>query len=423
MRRSVAQIQPAHFSLIWPVTAALAVRIIWALLVPVHPVSDSVQYHEFARSIVSGVGFAFSDGSLTAYWPVGTSAVYAALYAIFGVHYEAVVALQVGLGTLLVLLTGVVARREFGDRVAATASWMLACWPLMIQMTTVLASELLFSSLVLLALWLRQQSWALLPRTVAWSAMVGLAIYVRPIAGPLVVLFALADYMTSRDWRRALLTLLVASLAVAAITYPWKLRNERLWGRSGIMTTNFGPNLWMGNNPASNGGYMSLPDRQFANESDRDVSLRNEAVDYIAKHPGRYLALSARRLVDTFQRETIGVAWNQPSLVKRFGEGTLLPLKLLASMFWVAMALLALIGLTCLFRRSPAEILSPMVLTPALFAAVSILVVSQDRYHMPMNPFIAMFAAMGLHALLAWRTTVGPHRLNTANRAAPRTPR
>ncbi len=66
--------------------AALAVRLLWAACVPVDPVSDGVLYDAFARSMVEGHGYAFADGTLTEYWPVGTSAVYALLYYIFGIH-------------------------------------------------------------------------------------------------------------------------------------------------------------------------------------------------------------------------------------------------------------------------------------------------------------------------------------------------
>src|SRR6266566_322816 len=84
---------------------ALLLRLIWAAWVPVDPVSDGVLYDAFAQSIAAGHGYAFADGTLTEYWPVGTSAVYALLYHTFGVHPWVVPVFQAFLGASIVGLT------------------------------------------------------------------------------------------------------------------------------------------------------------------------------------------------------------------------------------------------------------------------------------------------------------------------------
>src|SRR5579859_4677433 len=121
---------------------ALIIRLVWTAWVPVDPESDGVLYDAFAQSIAAGHGYAYPDGTMTEYWPVGTSAFYALLYITFGVHPLVVPVFQALLGATIVGLTWRIARQALGPMVAALAAWLTAIWPLLIEFTTILASEL-----------------------------------------------------------------------------------------------------------------------------------------------------------------------------------------------------------------------------------------------------------------------------------------
>ena len=143
---------------LWPpgfrvVLLALALRAGWALMVPPVPLSDCVAYDLLARSMVEGHGYGFAPGELSAYWPVGTSAVFALLYTIFGVGYGPIVVMNVAVGVATVWLTMTLARGWFGDRAGLMAGLLTAVWPGQVEFTTLLASELLFNVCVLAALY------------------------------------------------------------------------------------------------------------------------------------------------------------------------------------------------------------------------------------------------------------------------------
>jgi len=131
---------------------AFLLRLAWAALIPVLPVSDGVVYDQFALSIANGQGYAYPDGSLTVFWPVGTSAIYALLYRLFGHDLSVIAGFNVVLGVSIVWLTHRLAIRYFNAPVAVMAAWAIAIWPVLIQFTTVLASELPFIVLLLSAL-------------------------------------------------------------------------------------------------------------------------------------------------------------------------------------------------------------------------------------------------------------------------------
>jgi hypothetical protein len=379
----------------------LALRCLWALVIPVAPVSDSAMYDAFARSIAEGRGYAYPEGQLTAFWPVGTSAVYAASYALFGHSWTPLVVLNVGLGTCLIWLTSRLAECSFGPRCGGVAAWVIALWPLWVQFTTVLASELLFTVLLMAALlaWTRSTlHWAL--RALLWSACLSAAMYVRPTVLPLFFVLPALDWWRDRNVRRALSSLAVALATAAVLIGPWALRNQQLFGKPVLVSTNFGANLWMGNNPASDGAYMPLLANAPVNEVEQDAWYRRMATAYIADNPLRYAELTLRRFFITFSRETIGVVWNDVGLTRAGLAWAIPSLKLLSTFYWWAVASSAIAGVVIAWRRRAVDLANPLVQTAALLVAVPLLTVGQDRYHVPLDPILSAFAALAGVALM-----------------------
>jgi len=373
---------------------ALLIRLIWSACVPVDPVSDGVLYDAFARSMATGHGYAFADGTLTEYWPVGTSAVYALLYKLFGLRPIVVAVFQSLLGAAIVGMTWRIARQAFNENVAALAAWLTAIWPLLIEFTTILASELLFIALVLLSIniWISSRLSPVV-RTVFWAACIAAATYVRPTAWPLLLIFPSLRWCFDRDFLKLLKTITLGILTAALLFAPWAYRSELLFGRPVLVSANGGVNLWMGNNPNSSGGYMDLPDREFRNEVDRDRYYGQEAVHYILSHPADYARLAVMRTITTYDRETIGVVWNERGLSSRYGSTTLAVLKGFSSAYWWAMLILGCAGVAQLLRRDKMERVWPLLAGFAYFLVFPILTVAMDRYHVPIDPMLAIFAS------------------------------
>lgn len=383
---------------------ALLLRLMWYIFVGIEPVSDGDMYREFSRQIASGVGYAYPSGELTAYWAVGTAAFYGLIHFIFGFSDLPIGVVNIAIGVGIVYLSYTLALRYFDAAVAAIAAWLVALWPVLIQFTTVYASELLFLFFLLAAL----NAWAstkipFVWRHVLWGALLCTATYIRPTALPLFVALPVLDLWRNRDFRSALISAVIAGATAAALFSPWVIRNQEIFGSPVLVSANFGVNLWMGNNPQSNGGYMPLPDIDFSNEVARDKYYKKEAINFIMTNPSEYAKLALRRLALTYDRETIGVAWNQPALLRVTGERAMPIIKLISTLYWWLMTSAAIIGLGWVLWRRTINIFNPLVVLPGFFFVVPLLTVGQDRYHMAMNPFIAIFAAFAFH--LAWRFT------------------
>jgi len=406
-------------SLAWPLLVGLALRALWAVLVPVKPMADGNMYWTFAQSIANGLGYAYPDGALTAYWPVGTSAFYALGFHVFGASFTVAVVFNLGIFVLsiwalhrLALILGL-SRGQ-----AAAAAWLFALWPLGIQYTTILASEMLFNALILSSLVV----WAWAPtgrpwwRVALFAVLMVAATYVRPTAMPLLLAIPAAAILQHARWGLALKEVAISLLVAVVLISPWAIRNKAAVSDYVPVSANFGINLWMGNNPTTDGGFRDfLPGLKFDNEVQRDQYYKRQAYQYIQDQPLEYIRNSWLRLRMTFDRESIGVHWNHEGLVSSMGASVLLPLKVLSSSYWWLLLLSGTAGLLQMVQRggfkgvlARSHFYGPVL----LFALIPVLTVGQDRYHLALNPFLILGAVVFLTAL--WTRSKAGKSLSSA---------
>lgn len=380
---------------------AILLRSIWACLVPVVPVSDSFLYDVFAQSIANGNGYAFPNGDITVYWPVGTSAIYAIIYKIFGISFLPIVVFNIVIGTLIVWLTYAIAQRYLHKNIALVAALLVAIWPILIQFTTILSSELIFILLILSAVYVwgcKQLSPVL--RAIIWGALICAATYVRPTAQFIFLFLPILDWLTNKNWRAAIQSFCLAAITAALLFSPWVYRNHHVFGEFVLVSANGGANLWMGNNPNSNGGYNDLTDLPFKNEVTRDNYFKKEAINFIVHNPLSYAKLALKRTLITYKAETIGIVWNG-YLEKHFSKPILIGMKLISSIFWWLILVFASIGVYKLLKERQLAPFNVLFVVAAFFFVFPILTVAQDRYHLPINPFLAIFAAYALQSVLS----------------------
>ncbi len=388
----------------WILVAAFVLRLIWAIAVPVEPVSDSNAYDTFAKNLANCQNYGWDCDNPTAYWPVGTSFIYALLYRTFGHHYAPIVGLNLLLGLATIWLSMYLAERWFNRRVAVITGVLLALWVSQIQFVTVLASEPIFTFLIVaaLALW-EAKGIRFFLKAVLLGVVLAAASYVRPTALLAPVLLMFLRYMKTKEILRSLASAVIMLTVMALLIAPWTLRNAQAFGRAVTISTNGGANLWMGNNPASSGGYMDLPpETKGMNEAERDRYLKDLAIAHIKERPDLFAIRTVKRVVDTYSRESIGVAWNETGLSRRYGNWILLPLKILNQLYWLPVLGLSLIGVFLCIQLNGwlAAMSNPSILFWGYFTAVNAVIVAQDRYHFPSIPMIGMLAAAALIYLL-----------------------
>lgn len=390
----------------WPLLLiGMALRVLWAVAIPMRPVSDSEAYNLLARTLVDHGVYGWSVTEPTAFWAVGTSALAAFTY-LFTDGFVGIVLLNLLAGGMIMVLTYLVSARWFGPQVALLALALIAVWPNLIFFTSILSSELFFMAMTLagLVFWQRPTGRPVLNLGLA-GLIWGLTSYIRPVILLAPVALALVDLARGpRRFGASLLGAGIVVLMIMLVAAPWTIRNQRVLGEPAMISTNFGSNLWMGNNPASSGGYMQLPPEVATmSEIERDNYLKDEAKRFIRENPGAAIRLLGQKLVRLNIRETIGVAWNLESLQALAGDKGVLGAKLLATGYWYLLLASALGGMVVIGRKDgiAAAFFNPPVALWAYFTALHVVVVAEDRYHMPASPFVAILAAVALHAVLS----------------------
>lgn len=382
---------------------ALLLRVAWGTVVPVEPVSDSLAYDTFARNIALHGVYGWDPNSPTAYWPPGTSAAYATLYALFGITYWPLVMLHVVASLISVALSMALAGRWLGSQAALGTGALLAVWPWHIQFTTILASEQLFTAMLLagIASWefFRDRLWL---RILLAGLLIAAACYVRPTALLIPVVLLGLDIVHPRTEAKALIRSTIGVLGVlvviAALIAPWTARNTSLFGQVVLISTNGGANLWMGNNPKSDGTYMPPPHFEGLSQAQINDRLKDEALAYIHAEPITFVKRTAIKSVRLHDRETIGVGWNERGLSRRFGKWVITPLKLLSTGYWYVALACSALGWVLFVRRKGlwCGLTTPPVVLWGYFAVVHAVIVIQDRYHFQSTPFVAMLASVGI---------------------------
>ena len=148
-------------------------------------------------------------------------------------------------------------------------------------------------------------------------------------------------------------------LGVAVVLAPVAARNYAIGGGFYVTTSQFGPNFYIGNNPRSDGTYMSLRPGRGAPEYERQDATElaehaigrrltpsevssywsNRALDFIGSQPGAWLRLTGRKvallwnadeMLDTESQESHAEWSTLLSVGGWFGHfGLLVPLALL----------------------------------------------------------------------------------------------
>ncbi len=413
---------------------ALVVRVWWLLTVDTQPVTDFNWYFERALSIAHGNGYAV-NGAFTAYWPVGYPAVLAVWFQLFG----ASVLLGKILNTALTLgsigLSWTLASRLFkDDRIATVTALILAIHPAFVAYSGILASEPLYTVLMLSGTLLCWMKW---PLRGHWPWMAGLLFGLNTLVRPQAVLIPalvmacawLRGRKTEPGGFRSAIALGTLYLALLLCLVPWTVRNLGTFHRPVFVSTNGGDNLLIGNNPLARGTYRNPDtlghDFRGLSEPDRDRAATRLAMDYLRTHLGETIARWPSKLAGTFLSGTDAPYWafqTTRGVLKVPGMGADKALFLgfraysraaTGVLLWGAIA-----GLVAcwIFRR---EVPMLGVVLTLYSALLSVVFFGNPRFAFPVLPFLSMHFAQGLTALWDRLNAGRPERHSASDPPAP----
>lgn len=391
------------------ISVAVLARLAAQLVLPVNTTGDPAAYLEMARTALGPGVMRDNFGNLGFFSP-GYALLLGILLAPMGVSIGGVALVNLALAAVTTLLVYLVAR-------AVGGSWMTAAFAALLQAglipaiaaSTMIARENL-SVALLAGFALAVVTLITTRRPAVVAAAAGLCYGAGLLAGASVILTAcavpLALVYRGGAVRRAALALTAFVAAAALIVGPWLWHMQDALGRP-VLTTNAPFNLYVGNNPAATGHFVSLRDTP-AGAAWHEIRARKGelaatdwlgalAGEHIRAHPVDTAALAAKKIA-LFWSPDIPDASDSDHGVARL-------IRWVAVAEHLAIMLLAVAAGMRWRQRSRGEQL--LVAMIALFWAVHAAAYVMPRYRLPAMALVVVLAAAPLAELVTRRLPAG----------------
>jgi len=392
---------------------------------------DMFQYDMLARSISSGNGFRwyaqqdlnqldsfvhFDLSSVKEYDPIRgiptsfRAPLYPTFLAIvyffsgtgFSRFFAARLAQAILLGAPLAPLTYFVSKKLFpplllgegrgvrSERSARIAAWIVACYPMLLVYPLGLGTEnpfflLLLTSFLFLLLSIKEPSTF---HFLLSGLLLGLTALTRSVILPFVLAaFCLLFFLHRKQ------TLLFVLSFLLVIT-PWIVRNSLLHHKLTGIETSTGYNLYLGYHPKGNGSFVfgpSLDLLTILDDAERDRIGTQKAIEFIKVQPDRFIPLALNRLGFFFGLEKrVLMYFYSNNIIGYIPRPLLLAIAAILLLPFVLISISAALGLSFL-RWKPEHILLAFLFLGYILPHVFIL--SEDRFHLALVPYIAILAA------------------------------
>ena len=372
------------------------------------PILDMEVHDQWARALAAGTDWTGGEPYFRAplypyflalmYWLSHGSMLFARL-------------VQAAIGGASCALVYLVAREALGDkRVAALAGVLQATlWTAIYFDVELLLVplELSFNLAALLALLRAREGRR------RHFALAGLFLGLSAITRPTILVFALLLaplfwILRNTPLRQIAARLALLYLVLAAVVAPVTLRNWAVAGEAVLISTQGGVNLYIGNNPRSDGvtaivpgtradwwgGYhdaIHLAEREAGRSlraSEVDSHYRHKALSFWLDSPGRALALTGRKIFYLTNAYEPGNNFGGNYLREKLGLLRFDPISL------YLVLPLAYLGLALSTRR--ARELAILHVFLASYAATVVAFFVSDKLRMPLVPVLCIFAAAAL---------------------------
>ena len=394
---------------------------------------DMFQYDMLARSLAAGNGFrwyaqtdlnqlaSFVDFDLSTVseydpvlgiptsfraplYPTFLATVYFFAGTEFSRFFAARLAQAIFLGAPLAPLTYLVSRKLFPARLvgegsgvrsepaARTAAWVVAVYPMLLVYPLGLGTENPFFVLLLTAfLFLLKTVNQPTPLNFLLAGFfLGLTALTRSVILPFAALAILWVWFIRYQHRGATLI----ALALALTIFPWVVRNSQLHHKLTGIETSMGYNLYLGYHPKGNGSFVfgpSLDLLTILDDADRDKIGMQKAIEFIQAQPERFIPLAINRLGFFFGLEKrVLMYFYSNNIIGYIPLPLLLTISTVLLLPFVIVSISAALGLALLHRR-PEHIL--LFLLFAAYVLPHLFILSEDRFHLALVPYIAILAA------------------------------
>jgi hypothetical protein len=365
-----------------------------------------------AKAIAAGQGFSsplylVNTGPTAWFTPIYPYLV-AGIFKIWGIYTDpsklVIITLNCAFAALTVIPIYYTAQRTFGKAAALGASWAWVFlpsalfYPIAWIWDTAMAA--LFLSLIFWATLVVSEKKKILP-WIGYGALWATGVLINPSMLSLLPFLAGWALWQSRknstQWPKfATGMLLIFALGLV----PWTVRNYRVFGKMIVLRSNFGLELWLGNNP-------DVPDLWspwlHPNENmDEAMKYKNmgeihymeekqrEAFAFMRTHPADTMNFMYRRFVENWlaiSDSPVDFWGTTPLYIRAF------------FVLNVILSLFTFLGVLFAYRfRNPQAF--PYAMVPLIFPIIFYITHASLRYRFPMDPIMMILAAYGMVSMV-----------------------
>jgi len=402
--RKITNVSPGVF-LLGTTLMALSIRLIAVALFPIEPVNDHLFFHRYAVNILNGKGFGglpwpglpHLGYRVYALYPPGMSFLLASWYWLTTASVVAGKIVNCLIGTGMVLLLYDIGRRILGNAAGRWAALIAAVLPTLVFYSASLGYEIVLATLLLsvidfalVVLHLRGL-WRWLV-VAAIGVLLGVGCLVKPIC-LLVPFLLLAWWLLLGVGWRAWLFAATSFLFMFSVILPWTLRNERIFNRFVLISTNGGCVLYSANNPEATGVYMTV--RPLPGEVDEvamDRLRRQAGVRWIVGHPVQFLRLAFVKAVVTWGTSSTIMSFISCDRMAAWQENICMGL---LNVGWTALLIVCIFSTatTPIWRQRKLYLAFAMLMYLFLIHLVA---EAESRHYIPVLGTLILIAAYGI---------------------------
>ncbi len=382
-----------------------------------------------ARAIAAGQGFSsplrMVDSGPTVWFTPIYPYIVAGIFKVWGIYSDLshmiIQVLNYIFSALTIIPIYCAARRTFGEAVAVGASWFWVFLPtsLIFPLTWIWDTSMaaLFLALIFWATLAMQEAHTTWPWA-GYGALWAIGALVNPAVLSLFPFLVGWVIWESRRDGAPWIKFSSAMILVFAISLtPWTVRNYRVFGKFIVLRSNFGLELWLGNNPSVPDSWSpwlhpndNLPEAQkykSMGEIAYMAEKQKEAFAFMRTHPVDTLRFTFHRFVNNW------LAISDSPLDSWAYSPLYLKLFVILN---VLLALFSLVGTLFAYRTGSAEAF-PYAMVLLVFPLVFYVTHASLRYRFPMDPIMMVLSAYGVAqsiALLRGRSAQRSHAVSTA---------
>jgi len=380
------------------------------------PVTGTYQFGaetgRLARALAIGEGFSSPLNAetgpsawMTPLFPLLLAGVFK-LYGVFSwASFLVITTLDCVFSALTAWPVWAIARRAFGGSSGVAAAWIWAVLPSAVFFPVAWVwdtslTALAFALIVLATMYVQQTE-----RTGAWAgygALWGVGAMVNAsVVSTLPFLLGWAAHELRARSARWMRPALLGLVAFGVVISPWFIRNYVVFHRLILFRSNFGLELWLGNNPR-NPGIWSWWLHPNDDDAERQtfsqlgemayMELRQrQALGWIRAHPGEFAHDTLHRFIDNW------TGFDEPIhdlLSRQWGSVSIFLVDLIFPLLALPGALLAY------RRRNPYAF--PFAAAVMFFPLVYYVTHTSLRYRHPIDPLLCVLAANSVVAASSW---------------------